>query len=164
MLCMINLSEDVKELTISKKIILKYEDNVCRFNKKGLIFKKYMSEYFKIEGYWKKNVPYGRWVEKTNTGIVMNDQCYLDNKKILKSYNQGILTRIVYIDDKYEVYGLYDNESNLYEIIYITEDNVKKYKKNNGIWEEEEDTVSLYLSEPIIELYKVDKERVKKEK
>ena len=157
MLCIINFTKDSEELRISKKIILKYESNVCRFDKKGLIFKEYTSEYFRIGGYWKGDIPYGRWVEKTYTGIIINDQCYLDNKRILKSYSRGMLTRIIYLDDQYEIYGLYDNEANLYEIIYITKNDIKKYRKNNKIWENKENEPTLYLSEPIIELYKIIK-------
>ena len=161
MLSIISFTKGSEDLRTSKKIISKYESNVCRFNKKGLIFKKYMSEYFRIEGYWKKDIPYGRWIEKTYTGIIMSDQCYLYNKKILKSYSQGMLTKIIYLDDQYEIYGLYDNESNLHEIIYITKDNIKKYRKINGIWEKKENEISLYLPEPIIELYNIDKEKIK---
>lgn len=154
----IHYTKMLDELVIAQNIISKYERNTCKFSKKGLVFKEYTSEYFRIEGYWKNKTPYGRWVEKTYTGIIMKDQCYLDNKKILKFYSQKQLIRLIYIDIQYEIYGLYDNNAELYEITYITKENTKKYKKNNGLWEEKDNEVTLYLSEPIIELYDVDKE------
>lgn len=72
--CIISLSKDLEELGISEQILSKYIKNTCKVDKKGLVFKEYKNEYLSISGFWKKDIPYGRWIEKSYTNIIINDR------------------------------------------------------------------------------------------
>ena len=156
--CIISLSKDVEELGISEQILSKYIKNTCKVDKKGLVFKEYKNEYLSISGFWKKDIPYGRWIEKSYTNIIINDQCYLEDKKIFKSYSRKKLTRIIYIDNYYKINGFYDDNEELYRIFYEEKDNVKVYEREGGIWYEKDPKLP-YFYESINELYEVDKEK-----
>ena len=158
LLCTLVLSKDLEELSISRQILSEYKKNECKFNKDGLIFREYKNEYLIISGFWKKDKPYGKWIEKTYTNIVINDQCQLDDKRIFKSYSEKKLTRITYIDNNYKINGFYDSNGKLYRIFYETRDSVKVYEEDSESWYER-DMKLPYFYEGIKELYKIDKEK-----